>query len=48
MPELDPKYFGCAVSGLTASLALSYQAKVTENDIVLITAAAGGAGQLAV
>ena len=45
---MDPKYFGALVSGQTAALALKYCGRVRENDVVLVTAAAGAAGHMAV
>lgn len=39
IPNLDPKFFGCAVSGQTALVALDKV--IVPGDTVLITAAAG-------
>ncbi|KFM61023.1 Zinc-binding alcohol dehydrogenase domain-containing protein 2, partial [Stegodyphus mimosarum] len=48
IPEAKPDYVVLLVSGLTASVGLDKAARITEADTVLITAAAGGAGHIAV
>ncbi|KAM3588978.1 hypothetical protein VKS41_001409 [Umbelopsis sp. WA50703] len=48
VPDLRPEYLGLISSGLTASIALSEQGRMTKGETVLVTAAAGGAGQIAV
>ena len=45
---MDPKYFGALVSGQTAALALKHCGQVRPGETVLVTAAAGAAGQMAV
>ena len=42
---MEPKYFGLLVSGQTAALALKFSSQLKKGDVVLVTAAAGGAGQ---
>ncbi|XP_055939014.1 prostaglandin reductase 3-like [Argiope bruennichi] len=48
IPELNPEYLVLLVSGATASIGLDKCARITEKEKVLITAAAGGAGHIAV
>lgn len=48
IPELNPKFLALLVSGLTAALALKYHGHMKAKEVVMITAAAGGAGQMAV
>lgn len=48
LPELKPNYMVANVNGLTASIALDKQGRIEKGDKVLITAAAGGTGQIAV
>ena len=48
IPELKPNYIVTNVNGLTASLALDKAGRIQPGDKVLITAAAGGTGQIAV
>lgn len=48
IPKLDKKFLCLLVSGLTSELALKYHAGLKKKDVVLVTAAAGGAGQIAV
>ncbi|KAJ3195211.1 Prostaglandin reductase 3 [Irineochytrium annulatum] len=43
-----PEVLALLVSGLTSSLALAHQGAMTKGETVLVTAAAGGAGQIAV
>ncbi|KAJ1535934.1 Prostaglandin reductase 3 [Cladochytrium tenue] len=43
-----PEFLALLVSGLTASIALKEQGRMTSGETVLVTAAAGGAGQIAV
>ncbi|KAI7861499.1 putative oxidoreductase [Spinellus fusiger] len=43
-----PANLGLLVSGLTASISLTVQGRMTKGETVLVTAAAGGAGQFAV
>ncbi|KAJ3277759.1 Prostaglandin reductase 3 [Borealophlyctis nickersoniae] len=46
--SLKPETLPLLVSGLTAALALKYQGGNPKGEVVLVTAAAGGAGQMAV
>ena len=48
LPDCTPTYLPLLLSGLTASVALQCVGEVKEGDKVLVTAAAGGTGQLAV
>ena len=48
VPKLDPAYIPLLVSGLTASLSLEKVGQIRPGMTVLVTAAAGGTGQLAV
>ncbi|GFQ72535.1 prostaglandin reductase 3 [Trichonephila clavata] len=48
VPESDPKYLSLLVSGLTATIGLDKAARIMAGESVLITAAAGGAGHIAV
>lgn len=48
IPELNPKYISLMVCGLTAAIGLDTVGKIKTNDKVLITAAAGGTGHIAV
>ncbi|RWS26054.1 Zinc-binding alcohol dehydrogenase domain-containing protein 2-like protein [Leptotrombidium deliense] len=48
VPDLKPEYIGLMVSGLTAAIGLEMGAAVKAGDKVLITAAAGGCGHIAV
>ena len=48
MPELKPNYLIAYVNGLTASIALDKAGRIQKGEKVLITAAAGGTGQIAV
>lgn len=48
IPNSDPRFIGALVSGMTAALALSEAAHLKSGETVLITAAAGGAGQMCV
>ncbi|GBM56789.1 Prostaglandin reductase 3 [Araneus ventricosus] len=48
IPELNPEYIVLLVSGATASIGLDKSARITAGEKVLITAAAGGAGHIAV
>lgn len=48
VPELKPNFIVANVNGLTAALGLDKQGRIEPNDKVLITAAAGGTGQIAV
>ncbi|KAI8915842.1 hypothetical protein EDD86DRAFT_243812 [Gorgonomyces haynaldii] len=48
LPKVDRVFLGLLVSGLTSSLALEYHGHMKSNETVLVTAAAGGAGQIAV
>lgn len=47
IPTADPKYLVCLVSGLTAYLSLD-QIVINQGEKVLVTAAAGGLGQIVV
>ncbi|KAJ3276814.1 Prostaglandin reductase 3 [Terramyces sp. JEL0728] len=48
IPTLNKAFLSLIVSGLTASLALDYHGHMKSKEVVLVTAAAGGAGQIAV
>lgn len=48
LPECSPAYLPLLVSGLTASISLEQVGEIKEGDKVLVTAAAGGTGLLAV
>ncbi|KAI7905274.1 orotate phosphoribosyltransferase [Cokeromyces recurvatus] len=48
VPNDRPELLGLLTSGLTASIALTETGRMTQGETVLITAAAGGAGQIAV
>ncbi|KAG5490574.1 hypothetical protein JKF63_00694 [Porcisia hertigi] len=48
VPELKPEYVVLPVSALTAVVALGEVCHVKEGDVALVTAAAGGTGQIAV
>ncbi|CEP13821.1 hypothetical protein [Parasitella parasitica] len=48
VPNASPELLGLLTSGLTASIALSETGRMTKGETVLVTAAAGGAGQIAV
>ncbi|GIX89987.1 prostaglandin reductase 3 [Caerostris extrusa] len=48
IPELHPDYLVLLVSGASASIGLDKTARITTGERVLITAAAGGAGHIAV
>ena len=48
IPTADPKYMVALVNGLTAAIALDFHGQVKAGDKVLVTAAAGGTGQIAV
>ncbi|KAG8197489.1 hypothetical protein JTE90_007228 [Oedothorax gibbosus] len=48
IPEATPKYLTLLVSGLTAAISLDKAGHITAGETVLITAAAGGTGHLAV
>lgn len=48
IPDLDPKYISVMVCGLTAAIGLDSVGKIKPGDKVLITAAAGGTGHIAV
>ncbi|GFS39955.1 prostaglandin reductase 3 [Trichonephila inaurata madagascariensis] len=48
IPEPKPEYLVLLVSGASASIGLDKCARITAEDKVLITAAAGGAGHIAV
>lgn len=48
LPELKPDYLVTFINGLTASICLDQAAKIKSGEKVLITAAAGGTGQIAV
>jgi len=48
VPDLKPEYLGLISSGLTASIGLREPGRMTSGETVLVTAAAGGAGQIAV
>ncbi|KAG1122140.1 hypothetical protein G6F42_011759 [Rhizopus arrhizus] len=48
VPNARPEFLGLLTSGLTASIALAETGRMTKGETVLVTAAAGGAGQIAV
>ncbi|CAG9583964.1 putative oxidoreductase [Leishmania major strain Friedlin] len=48
VPELKPEYIVLPVSALTAAVALGEVGHVKKGDVALVTAAAGGTGQIAV
>ncbi|KAI8346755.1 orotate phosphoribosyltransferase [Blakeslea trispora] len=48
IPNAQPELLGLLTSGLTASIALEETGRMTKGETVLVTAAAGGAGQIAV
>ncbi|KAG0747637.1 hypothetical protein G6F57_007566 [Rhizopus arrhizus] len=48
VPSAQPEFLGLLTSGLTASIALAETGRMTSKETVLVTAAAGGAGQIAV
>jgi len=48
IPEALPEYVGLRISGLTACAMLEQTGKLQRGEVVLITAAAGGAGHFAV
>jgi NADPH-dependent curcumin reductase CurA len=48
VPSLDPRFLSLIVSGLTSSLALEHHGRMKSGETVLVTAAAGAAGQIAV
>lgn len=48
VPSADPKYLVSLVNGLTAAIALDKAGRVQKGDKVLVTAAAGGTGQIVV
>ncbi|KAI9486873.1 MAG: orotate phosphoribosyltransferase [Benjaminiella poitrasii] len=48
VPNARPELLGLLTSGLTASIALTETGRMTQGETVLVTAAAGGAGQIAV
>ncbi|KAG4075492.1 hypothetical protein HA402_003317 [Bradysia odoriphaga] len=48
IPTVDPKYISLMVCGLSAAIGLDYAGKIKAGDKVLITAAAGGTGHIAV
>ncbi|KAI2801338.1 Prostaglandin reductase 3, partial [Blomia tropicalis] len=48
IPDVKPEYLVSLISGLSASISLDYAGRVKAGDKVLITAAAGGTGQIAV
>ena len=48
LPELNPKFLVGFVTGLTAAIGLDKCGHIEAGDKVLITAAAGGTGQIAV
>ncbi|XP_054724598.1 prostaglandin reductase 3-like [Uloborus diversus] len=48
VPDAKPEYVVLLVSGLTATTGLDKAGRITEGESVLITAAAGGAGHVAV
>jgi len=48
LPDVKPDYIPLLVSGLTASISLDIMGRMTAGENVLITAAAGGTGHLAV
>ncbi|KAG8195210.1 hypothetical protein JTE90_027953 [Oedothorax gibbosus] len=48
IPEATPRYLTMLVSGLTAAISLDKSGRITAGETVIITAAAGGTGHLAV
>lgn len=48
VPDCSPKYLPILLSGLTASISLEQVGEMKEGDTVLVTAAAGGTGLMAV
>lgn len=48
VPSADPKYLPLVVSGMGGSVALEQKGKLSSNETVLVTAAAGGTGQFVV
>ncbi|GIX89984.1 prostaglandin reductase 3 [Caerostris extrusa] len=48
IPEANPNYLGLLVSGLTSTIGLDKAGRIMAGESVLITAAAGGAGHIAV
>lgn len=48
LPEVKPEYVTLTISGLTAAMALGELGKPKANEVALVTAAAGGTGQIAV
>jgi NADPH-dependent curcumin reductase CurA len=48
IPALDKQFLALIVSGMTSELALKYHGQMKGKETVLVTAAAGGAGQIAV
>lgn len=48
IPEASPEAVSLAVSGLTASIALNVTGAMTSGETILVTAAAGGTGSMAV
>ncbi|GBM56794.1 Prostaglandin reductase 3 [Araneus ventricosus] len=48
IPEATPSYLGLIMSGLTATIGLDKAARIMAGETVLITAAAGGTGHIAV
>ncbi|XP_037026632.1 prostaglandin reductase 3-like [Bradysia coprophila] len=48
IPAADPKYISVMVCGLSAAIGLDYAGNIKAGDKVLITAAAGGTGHIAV
>lgn len=48
VPDLKPEYVALPVSALTAAVALGELGRVKKGEVALVTAAAGGTGQIAV
>ena len=48
LPQASPEAVSLAISGLTASIALEHTGNMTSGETVLVTAAAGGTGSIAV
>jgi prostaglandin reductase 3 len=48
VPSLDPRFLALIVSGLTSALALEHHGHMKSKETVLVTAAAGAAGQIAI
>ncbi|MGJ3237118.1 MAG: zinc-binding dehydrogenase [Anaerolineae bacterium] len=48
IPQASPEVVSLAISGLTASIALEVTGNMTQGETVLVTAAAGGTGSMAV